>query len=98
MTTTDRIITAQRLRDGVVVFLGHRHEWVETTDAAQPMTPDAAEAALVWAREAHNALEIVDPYAIPLAATEGAIVPLKIRERIRVSGPTVRPDLRKAKA
>ncbi len=96
--TTDRIITAQRLRDGVVVFLGRGQQWVESTDAAHPMTEEQAGAALAWAKEPARQLEVVDAYAVPLAVSEGAIVPLKIREQIRVAGPTVRPDLQKVKA
>ena len=72
---TNTIITAQRLRDGAVVFLGANRQWVDTTDAARPMTRDDAEANLAWAREAKNQLEVVDAYAVPLAPSEGAIVP-----------------------
>ncbi len=92
---TDRIVTAQRLRDGAVVFLGPDRQWVETPDAARPMTADDAAQALEWAREPSTQLHVVDAYAVPLAASEGAIVPVKIRERIRLVGPTVRPDLQR---
>lgn len=90
-TTTDTIVTAQRLRDGTVVFLGPARAWVESFDAAVPMTRPEADAALEWVRLPQNQLEVVDAYAVPIAASEGAIVPLKVREQIRVSGPTVLP-------
>ena len=93
--TTDRIITAQRLRDGAVVFLGQDHTWVETPDAARPMTQADADAVLEWARRPAVQLEVVDAYAIELAPSEGAIVPIRVREQIRLVGPSVRPDLQK---
>ena len=93
--TTDTIITAQRLDDGAVVFLGPAHQWVDTPDAALPMARADADVALAWSRRPENQLKVVDAYAVPIAATEGAIVPLKIRERIRVRGPSVRPDLQR---
>ncbi len=94
-STTDRIITAQRLRDGAVVFLGRNKNWVETPDAAYPMTESDAEAQLAWAKNASVQLEVVDAYAVQLAPSEGEIVPIKVREQIRLVGPTVRPDLQR---
>ena len=87
--TTDTIITAQRLKEGTVVFLGPARAWVDSFDAAIPMTRSDAQAALEWTRLPENQLEVVDAYAVQLAESEGAIVPLKIRERIRVGGPTI---------
>ena len=93
--TTNTIVTAQRLRDGTVVYLGSAHAWVDSVEAAIPMTRPDADAALEWLRLPENQLEVVDAYAVPIAASEGAIVPLKIRERIRARGPTVLPELRR---
>ena len=87
--TTDTIVTAQRLRDGTVVFLGPARAWVDALDAAIPMTRSEAQAALEWTQLPENQLEVVGAYAVQLAKSEGAIVPLKIRERIRVGGPTI---------
>ena len=92
---TDRIITAQRLRDGAVVFLGPDRSWVDTPDGAVALTEQAADDALVWIREPAVQLDIVDAYTVQLAPSEGEIVPIKVRERIRFVGPTVRPDLQR---
>lgn len=91
-----KAITANRLRDGVVVFLGDGGQWVESfTDAALVSRADA-DAVLGAAKdEAERSRFAVDIYAFEVTAQDGAPVPATMRERIRTAGPTVRTDLGK---
>lgn len=91
-----KVITANRLTDGIVVFLGVSHRWVEEIDAIAPFDDAAAvDAALTVAAKAVEAREVVDPYAIDVRAEDGGLMPVKLREAIRAKGPTVRLDLGK---
>lgn len=93
-------ITANRLRDGEVVFLDPDAGWVETLAAAALFDdPAAAEAAVTAAKaQADRDRFGVDVYAFEVRIEDGARVPVKMRERIRALGPTVRTDLGKQAA
>lgn len=93
-------ITANRLRDGEVVFLAAGGTWVESLDTAALFDDlAAAEAALTAARsQAERERFGVDVYAFDVRIEDGARVPVKMRERIRALGPTVRTDLGKQAA
>ena len=84
-----RILTANRLADGRVVYLG-AGGWSRDPSAARRARDDR-EAALLDAegRRAASENRVTDPYLIELA--DG--VPARRRERIRALGPTVRADL-----
>ncbi len=88
---TLKVLIAQRLDDGIVVFAGP-DGWVEHIEDAVVAEDDDAGAALD-ARGAAGAAanEIVDPALIEVAREDGRIVPAHIRERIRAVGPTVYP-------
>lgn len=95
-----KAITANRLRDGEVVFLKAEGVWVERLDEAT-LYEDAAtaEAALAAARaQADRDRFGVDVYAFDLTLKDGRPTPVKTRERIRALGPTVRTDLGKQAA
>ena len=89
----DQAITASRLRDGAVVFLGSELSWVERLDDAKIFgNVDAVGEALKTAQrdEAHNL--VLDIYAIDVNVQSGRVKPLKLREAIRAEGPTVHPE------
>ncbi|WP_174450226.1 DUF2849 domain-containing protein [Azospirillum baldaniorum] len=100
--TVLKAITANRLRDGEVIFLapGPDLGWVERLDdAALFEDAAAAETALAAAKaKAEGEQFAVDVYAFDLRVTDGQRVPVKTRERIRALGPTVRIDLGKQAA
>jgi len=98
MTTPDPIITAQRLRDGVVVFWGRDETWVEIADSARLLTEADADEIVSKSRAPERQLEIVDAYPIVMRQGEDGLTPVKTRESIRLVGPSVRPDLQKARA
>ena len=97
-----KAITANRLRDGEVIFLapGPGVAWVEQLeDAALFEDAATADAALTAAKaQAEDERFAVDVYAFDLRVTDGQRVPVKTRERIRALGPTVRIDLGKQAA
>ena len=91
----DRIVTANRLDDGLVVYLNGAG-WSERIDDARIAGDDAAaDGLLVRAGGPGQAVRVVDPYLIEVTR-EGAVPrPVSHREVIRARGPTVRTDLGK---
>lgn len=94
--STLKVLTANRLSDGVAVWLGADGAWHETLDAAFVARHDAALDGLKDA-EAIAAFDqqIVDVALIDVDDEAGQIRPSRLRERIRAAGPTVRADLGK---
>ncbi|MDL2402468.1 DUF2849 domain-containing protein [Rhizobium mayense] len=92
---TAHLITANRLADGVAVWLDAKSRWIEDVEKAAPV--DAAELAeaLKMARLSEHGNIVVDVREIGAEATDGAWIPEARRERLRGSGPSVRPDLAK---
>lgn len=88
-------ITANRLRDGVAVWLADDLAWVERVDDAAVFEGDAIAAALEAAKRDVTALKVVDVYPLDVARIDGRTVPLHVRERMKALGPSVRPDLGK---
>jgi hypothetical protein len=91
-----QIVTANRLSDGVVLFMDAAGGWTDDF-ALAAVYPDAATlaAALTLAAEAVAACQLVDPYGIEVELRNGHYAPKALREAIRASGPTVRRDLGK---
>lgn len=88
-----RVITANRLRDGAVVFLAADATWsTRTADAIVARTPEAEAELLAQAAAAVRACAVIDANAIDVDAAAPER-PLRLRETIRRFGPTVRPDL-----
>ncbi|MHC5654706.1 DUF2849 domain-containing protein [Stappia sp. ICDLI1TA098] len=92
-----KALTANRLIDGEVVWLGRSGSWVETLDLCRLLeTTDAEADAEAFAARAVAEREVVEPYLIDLARKEdGSLSPVRLRERIRATGPTSRRDLGK---
>lgn len=90
------VITANRLIDGEVVWLGSNERWVETVETADTFAAkDDLAAGLERAQSAVEARVIVDPYDVAVDLQNGIPVPVRFREQIRALGPTVRLDLGK---
>jgi hypothetical protein len=90
-----KVLTANRLSDGAVVYLG-AGGWSEWIDAAS-VAADETAAADLEARGAQAVAErqVVDPYLIDVISEGGHLAAARLRERIRAAGPTVRLDLGK---
>ena len=90
------VVIANRLRDGIVVFLGTEQRWVEQVRECTPAADEqAGEKLLEVGLRAVAQQEVVDPTLIEVAERGGELVPVRMREAIRAKGPTVRTDLGK---
>ena len=86
-----KTITANRLGDGRVVFLGPDGGWhLFIADAVVLADGPDLKAAEAYAKAQHDARIVVEPYTIDVRIEGGAPVPKLLRERIRAEGPTVR--------
>lgn len=89
-----QVVTANRLGDGLVVFLTADGGWSENiNDARVADGKDAAEAFLAQASAPELDVVIVGPYLIDVEQQDGGLVPTKYREVLRTKGPSVREDL-----
>jgi hypothetical protein len=91
-----KVLTANRLIDGEAVWLAAGGRWAESIDEADVAHEPAAEERLQAIGEAalrNN--EVVDVVLIDVVIEDGRIRPVRLRERIRASGPTNRRDLGK---
>lgn len=83
-----QIVTANRLRDGRVVFRDGAGRWVEALAAAAVFDVAAAKAAVEASDADVAARLIVEPYAIDVVEGPDGITPKTMREKIRAGGPT----------
>jgi sulfite reductase (NADPH) hemoprotein beta-component len=91
---TVQVVTANRLRDGVIVWLKADHSWSEDFTVSRPLRDEAeAKAALDVAGIDVKAQFIVGPYLAEVDETPEGLKPNSARERIRASRlPTTTPD------
>lgn len=91
-----QVVIANRLRDGIVVFLGTDHTWVEALQDCPPAASSTdGEELLSLGRQAEANQEVVDPNLIEVNERNGRLHAVKMREAMRTKGPTVRDDLGK---
>ncbi|WP_265515993.1 DUF2849 domain-containing protein [Nitratireductor luteus] len=91
-----KLLTANRLIDGEVVWLAADGSWVETIEGAEIAHDKDAETRLSAAgllALANN--EVVDVNLIDVEIVDGEIRPIRLRERIRALGPTTHINLGK---
>jgi hypothetical protein len=91
-----KVLTANRLTDGIAVWWSETDGWIETILGAKLAASKDEEAALdAVGAEAGRTNLAVDINLIDVNVVEGVPVPVRIRERIRAAGPTNRTDLGK---
>ena len=91
-----KVLTANRLIDGEAVWYAPDHRWSETIGGAEIARDKAHEEKLeAIGKAGFAANQVVDVEIIDVDLVDGAIVPLRLRERIRAAGPTNRLDLGK---
>jgi hypothetical protein len=91
-----KVVIANRLTDGRVVFLAEGERWVTRVNEAQLAEDDAASAALLAIGDRLQAAQqVIDPELIDVTVENGEVTPTRPREAIRAKGPTNRPDLGK---
>ena len=89
-----KVISANRLEDGIVVYITKDNNWSECISDAEVFNDEAAcDEALSKAYTAEEACIVVSSYLIDIEQQGEQYNPTKYREFIRVIGPTVRPDL-----
>lgn len=89
-----KIVTANRLDDGAVVYLGDDDQWTLSQSAAAKFSNDDAKSVLAAAQS--RITEIADAYLVDVD-DDGALTGREtLRESIRRKGPTVREDLNRA--
>ena len=85
-----QIVTANRLRDGRVVYLAEGETWTEQVTAAVVAEDQAAADTLLGiAARAVAHQEVVEPYLIAVDERGGQVAPIRYREAIRATGPSV---------
>ena len=88
------VLTANRLGDGIVVFLDFEGAWSESFDeAVVARSPDEVKA--LEDRGTYDAARnlVVEPYLVEVREDGGRLVPLRARERVRVFGPSILDDV-----
>lgn len=82
------IASANRLVDGVVVFLDDSGQWTHRFDRAA-LARGEREGEILLERARAEAFGVVDPYLVAVTEDDnGTLEPLSLRERIRASGLT----------
>jgi hypothetical protein len=91
-----KILTANRLTDGEAVWFAKDGSWAEEIGGSEVVGDNEGEARLeAIGKAAYDNNEVVDVNLIDVDVVGGEIVPQRLRERIRASGPTNRMDLGK---
>lgn len=88
------VLTANRLSDGVVVFLDFEGAWNENlAEAVVAHSPDETRA--LEDRGAYDAARnlVVEPYLIEVREADGRLTPIRYRERVRAAGPSMLDDV-----
>ena len=88
-----KVITANRLVDGRVVYLDAAGAWSPRFGQARRYDADTVDAVLETLSRTPAASEVVDRYAIEVGGDSDQTAPRGQRETIRTRGPSVRPDL-----
>ena len=89
-----QMIIANRLRDGVVVFLAPGEGW-EPAIAAGTLIDNEGDAVTLMAvaKRHEGECQVIDPQLIDVEIKDGQPRPTAIREAIRAFGPTIRTEL-----
>jgi hypothetical protein len=93
-STEISVLTANRLDDGVVVFLDFEGAWSETlAEAVLARSPDEVRALQDRATYDADHNFIVEPYLVEVRETAAGLVPVRYRERVRARGPSILDDV-----
>ncbi|UVK40480.1 DUF2849 domain-containing protein [Mesorhizobium sp. AR10] len=90
-----KVLTANRLTDGIAVWYADGG-WAETIGNAEIAHDKAAEDRLeAIGAKAYADNEVVDVNLIDVTLVDGVVEAVRLREKIRAAGPTIRCDLGK---
>ena len=92
-----KMVTANRLSDGVVVYRTADGRWThELAEGEIVEGKELGAARLAEAEAAVAACRVVAPYLIDVVAEGEVVRPARFREAIRAAGPTVGSEFRAA--
>jgi Protein of unknown function (DUF2849) len=81
------VASANRLVDGVVVFLDDAGQWTTQFELAA-VAHDKRAGEILLERARAEAFSVIDPFLVAVTEDDGRIEPISLREKIRVSGLT----------
>lgn len=81
------VASANRLVDGVVVFLDDSGQWTTRLEHAA-VARDQRAADILLERARAEAFGVIDPFLVAVTEEDGRIEPVSLREKIRASGLT----------
>ena len=86
----DKVLTANRLTDGIAVWLDANGVWVTSLqDAIVARHAEAVTALEEIGKRSYADNKVVDVAVVDVQETNGVLWPLRLRERIRAQGPTM---------
>ncbi len=87
---TDKVLTANRLSDGIAVWLDANGHWVEDLqDAIVARHAEAVASLEAIGKRDFAENRVVDVAVVEVQEQDGKLWPLRLRERIRAQGPTM---------
>ena len=85
-----KVLTANRLADGISVWLDASGNWVESLqDAFIARHAEAVAALEATGKTAFSDNKVVDVNVVDVEEVDGILRPLRMRERIRAEGPSI---------
>jgi hypothetical protein len=82
------VASANRLSDGVVIFLDDSGHWTEKFERAA-LARDKRAGEILLERAKAESFSVIDPFLVAVSEDDdGTIEPLSLREKIRVNGLT----------
>lgn len=89
-TIQGKVVTANKLMDGAVIYLAAGGSWTEVLAGARFLTDEAEQTRLlqIAAQDVDRRI-ILDPYLMAAKTGANGPEPISQRERIRATGPTV---------
>jgi hypothetical protein len=85
-----KVISANRLADGIVVYAGRDGSWSERLSQAKIFASKAeAEAGLLVAQNDAKRNLVVEPFVVEVAEDATGLRAITLREAIRARGPTI---------
>ena len=83
-----QVASANRLVDGVVVFLDDAGQWTERLERAV-LARDKRAGEILLERAKAESSDVIDPFLVAVSEDDdGTLEPLSLREKIRASGLT----------
>ena len=84
-----RMVTANRLHDGAVVYLAADKDWTRNVESGLVADSNDTEQLLAVAEQATQDQIVVAPYLIEVEVVGNSIRPIRFREQIRAKGPSI---------